>query len=379
MSINTLSDGKYLKCFLILCFFSIAAGCGRHKEKEEASPVRSVKLFTVGAEEDSVYHFYPATIRSGQRVKLAFQVPGQIVKFPVKASEHVTKGDLLGELDSRDYENALVSATARYKESKTDFERYSKLVEKKAVSIALFEARRKAFEVAEAEMKITKKALADTRLTAPFDGVIAATYVDNFQNIQAKQEILSLQGTSNIELIINVPEKDVITVPGFIPLPKLTEMVKPVAIFPALKNLMFPLKIKEFETEADAATQTFRGVLIMPSPKEFSIMPGMTALVRVNNGRNMGGAGGYRIPAAAVAEDSQGINHVWLVDDRMIAHKHPVTVGTMSEDKIIVKDGLKAGDVIITSGVTFVTEGMKVKGLSRIGAREIRKTDGNHK
>jgi RND family efflux transporter MFP subunit len=372
------SKRKFVNSAISLFLCCIISGCGERKEKEEARQVRPVKLFTVGAEEDSAHRFYPATIRSGRRVKLAFQVPGQIIEFPVKPGQQIRKGELLGRLNSHDYENTLKSAISRYKESKTDFMRYSKLVEKKAVSVALFEGKRKAFEIAEAEMKIAAKALLDTRLTAPFDGVIAATYVDNFQNVQAKQEILSFQGTSDVELIISVPEKDVINVPAHMPLLEIDKMFKPVAVFPALKNMSFPLKSKEFETEADSATHTFRAVFIMPSPKEFSIMPGMTALARVSNGRKMG-VSGYRIPAAAALEDSQGTKHVWLVADNMTAHKRPVTVGAMSEDRIIVKDGLKKGDVIIAAGANFVSEGMKVRALSHIGGREIRKAGGTDK
>ena len=380
MNFNTLHGIKHLgkSGFLLALWCFFISGCGVRKDKADSEPSRPAKLFIVGAEDNSAYHFYPAKIRSGQRVKLAFQVPGQIVKFPVKSGQPVAKGELLGELDSRDYENTYKSAVARYQESKTDFARYSKLVNKHAVAIAVFEEKRKSFEVAEAEMKIAGKALADTRLIAPFDGVVAATYIDNFQNIQAKQEILSLQGNTDIELIVNVPEKDVIQTPASsLPLPKLNEMLQAVAIFPALKNLAFPVKIKEFETEADSVTQTFRGVLTMPSPKEFSIMPGMTALVRILDLREHQGHVVFRIPAVAVGEDADGKSHVWLVDSKMTAHKRAVVVGAMFDDKIIVNSGLKHGEVIVAAGTGFVTEGMKIKELSHIGSREIGKLNGS--
>ncbi len=357
---------------------SLLPGCGAKANKTSTSELaaRPVKLFTVGSEEDSSYHFYPAKIRSGQRVKLAFQVSGQIIKFPVKSGNSVASGELLGELDPRDYENTLKSATSRYRESKTDFERQSNLLEKQVVSVAVFESKRKTFEVAEAEMKIAEKALADTRLLAPFNGVVASTYVDNFQNIQAKQEILSLQGTDDIELIVNVPEKDIIHTPAALPLSKINEMLSPVAIFPALNNLTFPLKLKEYETEADPATQTFRGILTMQTPREFSIMPGMTAIVRTTSKQEMGEKTGHWIPATAVAEDNNGQRYVWTVDKNMTIHKGKVTVGTMDEDRIMVTGGLMKGATIVVAGISFLSEGMSVKALTHIGGREVNRLTG---
>ena len=370
---------KQLSFLLILFCLAAKAESGIPPEKGENKPARPIKTFTVGELQDSSYRYYPAKVRSGQRVKLAFQVTGQIIRFPVKSGQQVKKGDLLGELNSHDYENALKSAIANHRESKTDFERYSQLVGKQAVSVAVFEAKRKGYEVAEAEMKIAEKAFADTKLLSPFDGVVAATYVDNFQNIQAKQEILSLQGNSDIELVINVPEKEVIKMPANIPPEKVGEHLRPMAVFPALKNLTFPLKIKEFETEADSATQTYQGVLTMPASKEYSIMPGMTALVRVRIDRDSGEEAGYPVPVMSVGQDADGNAYVWIVDRQMVARKRPVTVGSIDGDRILIKSGVTHGETIIAAGVGFVHEGMKVKKLDHIGGRVIREQSGECK
>lgn len=228
-------------------------------------------------------------------------------------------------------------------------------------------------------MKIAEKALADTRLQAPFDGIVATTFVDNFQNIQAKQEVLSLQGNTDIELIINVPEKDIIKTPALLPIDEINAMIQPIAIFPALKNLTFPLKIKEFETEADKSTQTFQCVLVMSAPKEFNIMPGMTALVRVKNGRTNGEESGYTVPVTAINQDSGGKSYAWVVNQQLIANKRPVVVGAIDEDRIMVKSGLNKGDVIVAAGAGLVTEGMKVKNLTVIGGRAVREIPGESK
>jgi len=353
------------------------AGCDKNGPAEKAAAViRPVKIFVIGEAADASYRTYPAKVRSGQRVKLAFQVSGQLRKFPVKAGQSVKKGELLGELDPSDYENTLKSATARYNESKVEFERYRKLVEKQAVSAAAFDEKRKVFEVAEAELKIAEKALADTRLLAPFDGVVASTYVDNFQNIQNKQEILSLQGDRDIELVINVPEKDIIKMPAEPSLQKITAELSPTAVFPALKDLTFALEIKEFETEADASTQTYQCVLTMPAPREYSILAGMTALVRVKNIVCRGENPGVLVPVAAVGRDAAGNCFVWVINDRSVAVKRPVAIGAIDGDRIAVTEGLRQGEVIAAAGVGFLADGLKVKPLDHLGSREMKTVPG---
>ncbi len=377
MNISSLiKEYAFYQCLAGVLLF---AGCERSEPADKVAVVRPVKIFVVGEAANMSYRTYPAKVRSGQRVKLAFQVSGQLQKFPVKSGQSVRRGELLGELDPRDYENALKSATARYNESKSEFERYGKLVEKKAASAATFDEKRKIFEVAEAELKIAEKALADTQLLAPFDGVVASTYVDNFQNIQSKQEILSLQGNRDIELVINVPEKDIIKMPAEESLEKVTAGLCPIAIFPALKDLTFALEIKEFETEAEASTQTYQCVLTMPAPKEYSIFSGMTALVRVKNISIRGENTGVLIPVTAVGRDAAGNCFVWVINDRSVAVKRPVTVGGIDGDRIGVTAGLRQGETIAAAGVSYISEGLKVKPLDHLGNREMKTVSGGDK
>lgn len=376
MSIS--SWAKKYAFYQCLSMLILIVGCEKSAPADKSAVVRPVKVFVVGEAADISYRTYPAKVRSGQRVKLAFQVSGQLQKFPVKSGQAVGKGELLAELDPRDYENAFKSATARYNESKTEFERYRKLVEKQAASVAVFDEKRKTFEVAEAELKIAEKALADTRLLAPFDGVVASTYVDNFQNIQSKQEILSLQGNREIELVINVPEKDIIKMPAEESLDKVTAELCPTAVFPALKDLTFALAIKEFETEAEASTQTYQCVLTMPAPQKYSILAGMTALVRVKNITVGSDNAGVMIPVAAVGHDAAGNCFVWVINEQSVAVKRPVTIGAIDGDRIAVTTGLNRGDVIAAAGVGFISEGLKVKLLDHLGNREIKTVPGGN-
>ncbi len=351
---------------IFLAVFSLLCLSACLKEKDEAVPKtvppRPVKIITVQAADSSVIRNYPAKLRSYQRVKLAFQVPGQIIEFPAKAGDKLAKGALLARLDSRDYTHSYDSALATYKRNKAEFERYEALIAKKAVSETSFEEKRKAFEVSEAELKIADKALADTAIYAPFDGVVASTFADNYQNVQAKQEILSFQDISSVEIVFHVPEKDVLSSNSTVWDPvELQKLFIASVVFPTLGNKTYPLSIKEFETEAESDTQTFRVVMSMPTPDDASILPGMTAIVSVKDNRKASKQHGCVIPVQAVGSDSAGNPFVWFVSNDMKAVKHPVKIQSLSASEILVSEGLKDGDRIVGAGVNYIDEGILLK------------------
>ena len=353
---------------------ALVPGCWKKTEAEapvQEQIVRPVKLMAVGGPANGADRHYPAKVRANQRVKLAFQVAGQIVKFPVKCGDRVKKGQLLAELDPRDFENAAKAAAARFQESRTDFERQARLVEKKVVAVSVFEAKRMAYEVASSDLRSAEKALADTKLQAPFDGMVAGTYADNFQNVNAQEPVVSLQDISSVELVFNVPEKDVIRATAGMTKDKANHELKFLTVFPSLGNRSYQVSLKEFETEAEAATQTFRMVMTMPSPKDANIMPGMTALVSAPCAESTGDERGHWIPATAVAEDSSGRRYVWVVGKDMRAHKRQVAAGPISGENILVESGLRDGERIAVAGVSQIGEGMELKELKQIDGRKL--------
>jgi RND family efflux transporter MFP subunit len=263
--------------FAIAGLIAISALCGCDAQKKDVlagQPARPVKIMTVGSACDAPFREYPAKVKANKRVKLAFQVGGQIVSFPIKAGDRLKAGDVIGELDRRDYENACKSSLAKYKDSKSDFERQAKLVGRSIVAISTFESKQMECEVAEAAMKTAAKALEDATLKAPFDGVVVGTYVDNYQNVKAQEPVVSLQDIGSVELVINVPEKDVARASAGLTLDAMNGSGAFTAVFPTLDGKEFPLKIKEYESEADASAQTFKVVMVMEAPKDVNVMPG---------------------------------------------------------------------------------------------------------
>ena len=98
----------------------------------------------------------------------------------------------------------------------------------------------------EASLRTATDALNDTNLQAPFAGTIVATYVENFEDVEAKQPILRVLDTSKIEMVVQMPESYI----SYVPYARNIRVV-----FDAFPGKEIPAKIKEIGTEASIATQ----------------------------------------------------------------------------------------------------------------------------
>jgi RND family efflux transporter MFP subunit len=342
----------------LLAFFM--ASCAKEEEKAAVEVVRPVKMMTTASGGEAFKRAFPGKVQASQEVDLSFKVSGPLIKLPVKEGQEVKKGQLLARIDPRDFKTNLDQAKARSLEAQQQFKRYQDLYIQKQVSKADFDKYKSSRDVARAQQEEVQHALEDTFLRAPFAGVIAKKFVDNFQDVQAKQAIVSLQDVSSIEIHINVPE-------ALMAMARDKKGATAMAEFSTAPGKQYKLSIKEFSTRADPQTQTFQVTLLMKQPEDVNILPGMTANVVVTGASTEGLGDQIVIPAIAVFADESGTSHVWVVDPKTSeTHRRKVTTGSLTgKESIRITDGLKPGEMIAVAGVTQLREGMKVRAMDK--------------
>jgi len=351
---GTISKNGFITMAMIAAIL-IFAGCDKNQEAPPAEVIRPVKVMTVAGTGPDTIMTYPGRTRANRRADLSFKVPGPLVELPVEEGQYVKKGALIARILPRDFKIALDQATARAVNAQRQYDRYKELYVRRQVSKADFDRFKAERDVAAAALQDAKNALKDTYLRAPFDGIVARRYVENFQEVQAKQPIVFFQDNSKIEVLVDAPETVIAN------LRKDNEKIEAYAAFAAAPDRRFPLALKEYSTEADPQTQTYQVVLIMDPPGELNILPGMTARV---TGKHVQGPARPRIviPAAAVTADAKGGSFVWLLDKKtMTVKKHLVVPGELAGAAgLRIREGLNSGETIVTSGLTKLRDGMKV-------------------
>jgi RND family efflux transporter MFP subunit len=318
--------------------------------------VRPVKMLELVGAEGVAPLEYPAQIAATTDAEIAFEVAGLITEFPVVQGQFVNTGDLLAQIDPRDYEAQLDAVRAERNVSLADYRRYQDLYAADAASLQELEVARRRFEVADAQIRSAEKAVADTTLRAPFSGRVARRLLEAFQSVSARQPVLVLQDVQDtLDVIVNVPENDVALSPE-----RAREVVNQAGVVTVLTSFpdqRIPLRFKEFASAADPTTRTFEVTFSFDPPDDMAIMPGMTAKVYVPSASG----DGFFVPSNAVVSDT-GAPYVWVIDrSDMTVSRREIQVASLSGSEVQVVGGLRSGETVAVSAAQNLTEGMQVR------------------
>jgi RND family efflux transporter MFP subunit len=301
----------------------------------------------------------PGRAEAMDEIDLGFEVAGQMIERPVEMGDMVREGELLAQLDLRDFQAALERAEAGRKRAKVQLGRVRQAARSGAISRQEVTDAEAGYAEAEAEVGIRAKALEDATLRAPFTGVVAATYVDEFQEIRIREPILRLLDTSRIEVWVQVSEQ-------FIPL---VPHVQNISVrFDALPGREFPARVYELGNEASDQTRTFPVGLLIEQPDDHPILPGMAGEARGTLPAGVGPGVGSLVPLSAIFSDAGGGTYAWVIDDSgEKVSRREVKTDRLTDTGILVRDGLVPGDRIVVEGGQFLHDGSRVRALETPG------------
>ncbi|WP_096086130.1 efflux RND transporter periplasmic adaptor subunit [Agaribacterium haliotis] len=344
--------------------FLLALGaCGKKEEAPQEPVIKPIKIYTVVGG-DTIRLEYPGQVSATLESVQAFEVSGKIVKFPVVEGQDVKRGELMAQLDMRDYQSNFDAAKSEFERAESNFKRAEELIKGGFVSQADYDTLKATRSQAKANMDRAEKALDDATLRAPFDGKIARKLVDIYNNVQAKEGVLVLHNLDDLEVVINIPESDWARVSrarsktmGSSDEDALNPLVE-IAGFPGRS---FPAVTREVSTTANPTTRTYEIKLGFKVEGDEVILPGMTAKAFVEVPAQVRGSA-LMVPVNSVSYDDEGKAFVWIYEPAATAvTKREVEVGQMSGSSIEVLKGLQNGDQVASSGVSHLREGMKVR------------------
>ncbi|WP_417223719.1 efflux RND transporter periplasmic adaptor subunit [Amphritea sp.] len=329
--------------------------------------IRPAKIFQVTNPTLTDVRSFPAEVEANGGAKLAFRVSGQISQVLVRPGNKVSKGQVLARLDQKDYKLSLDDRQARYELARSQFERAKTMFERKLISQSNYDEASAELKVALTSYNVAKTDLEYTYLRAPFSGTIAKVDVEKHENIQAKQTVLLLQTSDQIDITIQMPENIISRV-------RADTGYQPTVVFDTHPDQHFLVDVKEWDTQADPSTLTYKVVFSMPTPTSFNVLPGMAASIQIdlskvtdlNNTRLMLPVGAVFVAEGAPLTDSQ--RFIWKYDPQtQQVHQATVTVGEITQQGIVIESGIEPGDQVVAVGANFLTEGQQVRPWNREG------------
>ena len=344
---------------LALAASALLHGCGGEEPPAPAASTRPVKTFIVEGGQGDGQRSFPGRIESATRAELSFRVPGTVQDILVKEGDLVVPGQVLARLDPTDYETVVRDRQATFDNAQRNFERARELIEKGFISGTEFDRLEANYRTSEASLEAARQDLAYAELNAPFGGRVAKRHVERFEEVGLKQTVFTLQDVETLQVKIDLPESLVRS---------LRERAEGEAAVPASATFEgqagppLPLTFAEVSTRADPKTQTFEVTFNMPQPKDFVVLPGMTATVTADlSSRLVRAEASHWVPVSAVVADSALGSRVWVLDPQtMTVRSATVEAGLMQGDRVEILSGLSGGEEIVSVGASYLAEGMRV-------------------
>ncbi|WP_299298137.1 efflux RND transporter periplasmic adaptor subunit [uncultured Tateyamaria sp.] len=387
--------------------------------------IRPAKVADITASETTISRRYPASVLPSREIELSFKVSGQVIDLPVRAASNVQAGDVIAQIDRRDYENQLAalqsqrdqaaaqlealkagarpeeiialeaaveSAQAQADQAREALTRAATLLERGVATRAQLEAAQAESRVADANLLSQQEQLRigqaggrpediaaseaairgiDAQIKVAQDALSDTTLVAPFDGIVARRDIENFSNVQAGQSIVLLQGLDVVHLAFDIPGPDITQLTRNgpdaianTAFFDALPGREFPADVVEFSVQADSATQTYRGRVAVEVPEGAVILPGMVANVVSSTA---GADAQVFAPLSAIAAKPNGDPFVWLVDDDGMVSEQAVKLGEAKGANVVVTDGLSEGDVVVAAGVSEIIDGTTVRPIRQVG------------
>lgn len=411
---------QYILVVATLAAF-LSSGCS----KPTATPpdfVRPVKTMIVTPGDDTHIRSFPGKVEASRRVELAFQVPGILVKLPVKEGQKVAKDELIGQLRQDEFQARLKSlqsqldqsraalaalragerpeerlrresqvraAEARLANARAEMERARVLIQSRTIPRAEYELIETAYRVAIEEQKAAVQLAEKGTIGREEDIAAKEAEVRGLEarvveaNIQLQDSTLNapyagviarrfVEEGQNVQAkapIVRLQDVDEIEIVVDVPETVMAADIQSADILSMQAELSgapgveFPVRIREIAQVADPTTQTFKVRTAMQAPEGIRALPGMTANVTVTYRRASILGNQILVPIASVTKSESGEQSVWVIGTDQKVSRRAVKIGGVTGGDVQVTEGLQPGDRIAVAGVTFLRDGMKVRDL----------------
>ncbi|MDR2125318.1 MAG: efflux RND transporter periplasmic adaptor subunit [Prevotellaceae bacterium] len=337
---------KRSQIFTSLMLFSLIIACSENKKSDAYTKTIPVKTVTINSATTQTSRNYAGVVEEESASALSFSISGNVLKVYVAEGQKVSKGTLLAQVSTETLQSACDAAQATLKQAEDAMRRMQTLYDNQSLpEIKYIEAQTK-LEQAKSTAHIAEKNIADSKLYAPFDGIIGKRLIDIGENVIPGKPVFTLLKITSVKIKFSVSENEISNIDRY------GEATVRVA---ALGDKEFKGFVTEKNIVANNITHTYDAKIKLGNSSG-ELIPGMVCRVMLNKNHD---SGIFVLPNNSVLVSHDGHHFVWLVKNGC-ATAAAVTVGELTDFGVIVESGINAGDKVIVEGYQKVSEGMKV-------------------
>jgi membrane fusion protein (multidrug efflux system) len=298
-------------------------------------PAMAVSGIVVSPEEFANNLSLSGSIEANEQVEMRSEVSGIAEKIYFNEGARVSKGQVLVKINDIELRAQLNQARTRQNLASENARRAKLLFEKEAISREEYDIASADFKTAQAQTQLINAQIAKTSIKAPFSGTIGLRSISPGTFVTPETLIATLVNSSQVKITFSVPEKYAAEI----------KQNSNIVFDVAGRDEKFTAKIYALEPAVEEATRTLR-VRAIADNKEGKLLPGTFANVVLPLEKI---ADAYLIPTEAIIP-VQGGKKVFVSENGK-AKEVKVQTGTRTAKDVVVLEGLKAGDTVITTGV----------------------------
>lgn len=331
------------------------AGCTRTPKPTDRATPLTVKAATAKSVTTTEKEFVGLSTPD-DAVNLAFKIGGLVLDIPVSKGRAVGRGELIARLDERDVKLQVEADRTAWEEAQSQLERMKRLLAHEAISQQEYERANTTYARARTTYENSLSLLNDTKIRAPFAGVIEATYVDAYQRVASGEPIARLVKPLTRTVTFTAPEQSIYRLSE----PSTRFMVR----FDNYPGVEFAARLKNYaRTSINASGFPTSLTLIDPDTVRYPIAPGMSCTIQMQLREPTEGE--VAVPLTAIRAPAGGGTEVWVIDSLNRVQLRKVSLGSpVGDSEVTVLSGLKAGERVVTAGVYRLKEGDRVRILN---------------
>lgn len=350
---------KMRHLLLAVLGFAFITGCTT-KAGNDNTVVRKVKVAKVEQANNIITNKFAATIKPCREVNLVFRVAGPIQNIFVNDGDNVKKGQLIAQIDPRDYQIQLDVSQAEYEKVLSETKRVIELYKRNSATEADYQKAVAGEKMITSKLEHAKNQFNDTKLYAPFDGYIQKINFEPGELINTGMPLTTLTDKNNLQAVVDVP------VNVFLQKNNFTDFK---CIIPQLNNQSFDVELTS--SQAKVSSNQLHRLYFNIKPKNgFTINPGIAANIIIN----------YKtvtdsrivVPLSAVF-NSNGKAYVWVYNAKNSkVSKTEITIGSLATNgRVYINSGLTGNETIIVAGVNAINHNDTVEPLAPLSKTNI--------
>lgn len=336
----------------ILSYMTAVMVCGAmlsscHGNKTPTTPAAiRVETAVAGESASAGSTSYSGTVEESSGTVASFSVAGTIQTMNISAGDYVKKGQLIATVDAANLRNAYDISNSALAQAQDAYNRMKMLHDAEAISDMKWVEMEQTLKQAQSAEAIARKTLGDASLHAPISGYVSEKFVDAGTTVAPGIPVIKIVNIDPVKVNISVPENKIASIP---------DKGEVEITVSALGDKKFVGQIDEKGVAANPLTRAY-DVKIVVDNKDGELLPGMICDVTLDT---EDGTTSLVVPTDAVMLAADNSHYIWL-DSAGYAVKRNVVAGELTDNGIVIKSGINAGDSIIVKGQQKVSNGTKI-------------------